>query len=96
MTAIRQISGTKITLYLNDDSLEFANEFKAQEIINKYCSFMPVEIFVSNPNAEPEYETIPESEVTDKDTVIETIVEEAKTEEKENEDGTKEVVEVST
>ena len=56
---------------------------------------MPVEIFLSNPNAEPEYDTIPESEVTDKDTVIETIVEEAKTEEKENEDGTKEVVEVS-
>ena len=87
--------GTKITLYLNDDSLEFANEFKAREIIHKYCSFMPVEIFLSNPNAEPEYDTIPESEVTDKDTVIETIVEEAKTEEKENEDGTKEVVEVS-
>ena len=56
---------------------------------------MPVEIFLSNPNAEPEYDTIPESEVTDKDTVVETIVEEAKTEEKENEDGTKEVVEVS-
>ena len=87
--------GTKITLYLNDDSLEFANEFKAREIIHKYCSFMPVEIFLSNPNAEPEYDTIPESEVTDKDTVVETIVEEAKTEEKENEDGTKEVVEVS-
>ena len=40
--------GTKITLYLNDDSLEFANEFKAREIIHKYCSFMPVEIFQSN------------------------------------------------
>ena len=87
--------GTTITLYLSEDSLEFANEFKAREIIHKYCSFMPVEIFLSNPNAEPEYDTIPESEVTDKDTVIETIVEEAKTEEKENEDGTKEVVEVS-
>ena len=56
---------------------------------------MPVEIYLENPNAEPQYDTIDESEVTEKDTVIETIVEEAKTEEKENEDGTKETVEVS-
>lgn len=87
--------GTEITLYLNEDSLEFANEYRAREVLNKYCSFMPVEIFLSNPNAEPEYETIAESEVTEKDTVVETIVEEAKTEEKENEDGTKEIVEIS-
>lgn len=87
--------GTKITLYLNEDSVEFANLYRAQEVLNKYCSFMPVEIFVSDPTAEPEYETIMEEEVTEKDTVIEHIVEEAKTEEKENEDGTKEVVEIS-
>ena len=86
--------GTKITLYLNDDSVEFANIFKAKEILDKYCSFMPVEIFVSDPSAEPEYQTIMEEELTDKDTVIEHIVEPAKTEEKEKEDGTKETVEV--
>ena len=56
---------------------------------------MPVEIYLSDPAAEPEYETVMEEEVTEKDTVIEHIVEEAKTEEKENEDGTKETVEVS-
>ncbi len=91
----RHVQGTEITLYLNEDSLEFANEYRAREVLQKYCSFMPVEIYLENPNAEPQYDTIDESEVTEKDTVIETIVEEAKTEEKENEDGTKETVEVS-
>ena len=86
--------GTVITLYLNDDSYEFCNEFRCREVLDKYCSFMPVEIFVSDPSAEPEYQTIMEEELTDKDTVIEHIVEPAKTEEKEKEDGTKETVEV--
>ncbi|MDE6209643.1 MAG: molecular chaperone HtpG [Lachnospiraceae bacterium] len=87
--------GTKITLYLNEDSLEFANEYRAREVITKYCSFMPIEIYLTNETAEPQYETVLEEEVTEKDTVIETILEPAKTEEKENEDGTKETVEVS-
>ena len=87
--------GTTITLYLNEDSYEFCNEYRAREVINKYCSFMPISIFLENPNAEPAYDTIDKDEVTEKDTVIETIVEEAKTEEVENEDGTKEVREVS-
>ncbi len=87
--------GTVITLYLNEDSLEFANEYRAREVMQKYCSFMPVEIYLENPNAEPVYDTIEKDEVTDKDTVIETIVEEAKTEEVENEDGTKEIKEIS-
>ncbi|MEF9940581.1 MAG: molecular chaperone HtpG [Clostridium sp.] len=91
----KETIGTKITLYLNDDCAEFANEYRAREIIEKYCAFMPVEIFLTNAAAEPEYETIEKDELTDKDTLVETIVEEAKTEEKENEDGTKEVVEVS-
>ena len=86
--------GTEITLFLNEDSVEFCNLFRAQEVLDKYCSFMPVEIFLSDPTKEPEYETILEEEVTDKDTVVEHIVEPAKTEEKENEDGTKETVEV--
>ena len=87
--------GTEITLFLNEDCLEFANEYRAREVLNKYCSFMPTEIYLVNETAEPEYETILPEEKTDKDTVIETIIEEAKTEEKENENGEKEVVEVS-
>ena len=47
--------GTEITLYLNEDSLAFANEYRAREVLEKYCSFMPVEIFLSKANAEPEY-----------------------------------------
>ena len=84
--------GTKITLFLNEDSLEFANEFRAREVIKKYCSFMPTEIFLTNANAEEQYETIDPSEVLDTDKVVETVVEPEKTEEKENEDGTKETV----
>lgn len=87
--------GTKITLFLNEDSLEFANEYRAREVIEKYCSFMPVPIYLTKANAEPQYETIQPEDKLDTDTVIETIVEEAKTEEKENENGEKEVVEVS-
>jgi molecular chaperone HtpG len=87
--------GTTITLYLNEDSLEFANEYRAREVISKYCSFMPIEIYLENPNAEPQYDTIDLEDVTEKDTVIENIVEEAKTEEVENEDGTKEIKEIS-
>ena len=87
--------GTEITLFLNEDCLEFANEYRAREVIEKYCSFMPTPIFLEKENAETEYETIPADEVTEKDTVVENIVEEAKYEEKENEAGTKEQVEVS-
>ena len=87
--------GTKITLFLNEDSLEFANEYRAREVIEKYCSFMPTPIFLSKANAETEYETIDAADKLDTDTVVEEIHEEAKTEEKENENGEKEVVEVS-
>ena len=87
--------GTTITLYLSEDSLEFANEYRVREILDKYCSFMPVEIFLSKANAEQEYETIDAADVREDDVVVETIVEEAKTEERENENGEKEMVEVS-
>ena len=87
--------GTEITLYLNEDCLEFANEYRAREVIEKYCSFMPTEIYLSKANAPEEYETIDAADKRDTDTVIEEIHEAAKTEEKENEDGTKETVEVS-
>ena len=87
--------GTEITLYLNEDCLEFANEYRAREVIEKYCSFMPTPIFLSKANAETEYETIDAADKLDTDTVVEEIHEEAKTEEKEKENGEKEVVEVS-
>lgn len=94
-TGQRETVGTEITLFLNEESLEFANEYRAREVISKYCSFMPVEIFLAKENAEQEYETIDESELTEDDVVVERIHEEAKTEEIENEDGTKEVKEIS-
>mgnify|MGYP000134557919 CR=1 FL=1 len=50
--------GTEITLFLNEDSVEFSNEYRAREVIEKYCSFMPTPIFLEKANAETEYETI--------------------------------------
>ena len=91
----KDVPGTTITLYLNEDSVEFSNEYRAREGMEKYCAFMPLPIFLDNASAEPQYETIEKDELTDKDTIVETVVEEAKTEEKENENGEKEVVEIS-
>ena len=91
----KETVGTEITLFLNEDSLEFANEYRVREVIGKYCSFMPVPIYLSKENAEQEYETIMADELKEEDVVVEHIHEEAKMEEKENEDGTKEMVEVS-
>ena len=85
--------GTEITLYLNEDRYEFANEYKAKEVLDKYCSFMPVPIFVTNEDAGEQTEEIPEEEVTEKDTVLDTFIKDAVTEEVEKEDGTKETVE---
>ena len=74
----RTTVGSEITQYLNEDSLEFANEYRAREVLERYCSFMPVEIFLSRANAEPEYDTIDEADVLDTDTVVEHITEEPK------------------
>ena len=87
--------GTEITLFLSEDCLEFANEYRMREVITKYCSFMPVNIYLSNAEAEQEYETIDEADLREDDVIVERIHEDAKTEEKENENGEKEVVEVS-
>ena len=91
----RNTVGTEITLFLNDESLEFCNEYRMREVIEKYCSFMPVDIYLSRENAEQEYETIDEADLRDDDVVVERIHEEAKTEERENDNGEKETVEVS-
>ena len=87
--------GTEITLYLNEDCLEFANEYRAREVISKYCSFMPTEIYLAKENAPEEYEEIDKEDKRDTDIVVEEIHEDAKTEEKENDKGEKEIVEVS-
>ena len=79
--------------FLNEESLEFANEYRMREVIEKYCSFMPVNIYLSKANAEQEYETIDEADLREDDVVVEHIHEDAKTEEKENDKGEKEVVE---
>lgn len=64
--------GTKITLFLNDDCLEFCNKYKAREVIKKYCSFMPTEIYLSE-GPDKGTETIKASEKLDSDVVIEEI-----------------------
>ncbi|MBO5154293.1 MAG: molecular chaperone HtpG [Eubacterium sp.] len=92
---IREEVGTTITLFLNEDCLEYANEYRAREVLEKYCSFMPTPIYLSKANAPEEYEEIDPADKLDTDTVIETIHEDAKTEEKENENGEKEIVEIS-
>lgn len=61
----REVRGTEITLYLNEDSTEFANEYRAKEVIQKYCSFMPIEIYFKNANAKPEEEEIEEEDITE-------------------------------
>ena len=95
VTGEKKTVGTEITLFLNEESLEFANEYRMREVIEKYCSFMPVNIYLSKANAEQEYETIDEADLREDDVVVEHIHEDAKTEEKENDKGEKEVVEVS-
>ncbi|MCD7866775.1 MAG: molecular chaperone HtpG [Clostridiales bacterium] len=91
----RTTVGTEITLFLAEDCVEFSNEYRVREVIEKYCSFMPVNIYLAKENAEQEYETIDESDLREDDVIVERIHEEAKTEEKENENGEKETVEVS-
>ena len=91
----KDFRGTKISLYLNEDSYEFANEYRVKEILDKYCSFMPVEIYFIDEDKIDETETVQASDLLDTDDVVEHIVAEAKTEEKENDKGEKELVEVS-
>ena len=64
--------GTTITLFLNEDVLEFCNEYKAREVIKKYCSFMPTEIYLSKEN-NTDTQIIKVDEKLDTDTIIETI-----------------------
>ncbi len=85
--------GTAIKLYLNEDSYEFCNEYRAKEVLDKYCSFMPSEIYLEVQGKEMETQTIAEEELLEDDVIVERFTEEAVTEEVEKEDGTKELVE---
>ena len=76
--------GTEITLFLNEDCLEFANEYRAREIIEEYCSFMPTEIYLSKENAPEEYETIDNADALHTETGLEENNEGKKIEKKEN------------
>ena len=84
------VRGTKITLEISDESIEFANEYRIREVLEKYCSFMPFNIYLTNEEKGQEYETIPAEEVLESDTVVEYIDEPEKTQEVEKEDGSKE------
>ncbi|MGI5988795.1 MAG: molecular chaperone HtpG [Lachnospiraceae bacterium] len=89
----RAETGTEITLFLNDDSLKFANYYTAEEVLHKYCEFMPVPIYLTDEDLGQQTEDIPEDEVTDKDTVIKKFTKPAVTEEEKQEDGTTKTVE---
>ncbi len=72
----RTTVGTEITLFLNEDCLEFCNEYKAREVIKKYCSFMPYEIYLEKAGAPEEFETIDPDDKREDDVVVESFEEE--------------------
>ena len=74
----REEVGTTITLFLNDDSLEFANEYRMREVLGKYCAFMPYPIYLRQAGVTQEYQTIDEADLRDDDVVIEHIQEDGK------------------
>ena len=74
----REEVGTTITLFLNDDSLEFANEYRMREVLGKYCAFMPYPIYLRQAGVAQEYQTIDETDLRDDDVVIEHIQEDGK------------------
>ena len=69
----RDVVGTEITLFLNEEVLEFCNEYKAREVIKKYCSFMPTEIYLTKADTD-QTETINEEDKLPTDEIVETIV----------------------
>ncbi|MCR5742526.1 MAG: molecular chaperone HtpG [Lachnospiraceae bacterium] len=81
--------GTEITLYLNDDSTEFCNEYRVREVIEKYCSFMPIDIYLEDETAGPRTHeiSIPESEVMEGDEIIEHLKDEKTSANKEGDEG---------
>ena len=88
----RDAVGTEITLFINEDCLEFCNEYKAREVIKKYCGFMPYEIYLEKANAPEEFETIDPADKKDDDVVVETVEEEKELPAKDGEEPKKEKV----
>ncbi len=88
----RDAVGTEITLFINEDCLEFCNEYKAREVIKKYCGFMPYEIYLEKANAPEEFETIDPADKKDDDVVVETLEEEKEIPAKDGEEAKKEKV----
>ncbi len=66
--------GTTITLFLNEDSVEFCNEYRAREVIKKYCSFMPTEIYLTKADS-TDTQTIKADEKLESDVVVEEVEE---------------------
>ena len=85
--------GTVITLFLNEECLEFCNEYKAREIIKKYCSFMPTEIYLSKADTTETQVILPEDKLED-DVVIETVEEEKKVPKEDGAEGEEETIKV--
>ena len=85
--------GTVITLFLNEECLEFCNEYKAREIIKKYCSFMPTEIYLSKADTTETQVILPEERLED-DVIIETMEEEKKVPKEDGEEGEEETIKV--
>ena len=72
--------GTDITLHLNEDCVKYANEWELRSIIEKYCSFMPVEIYLDK--LPKDSEIISKEEKLDSDVVLEEIPEKVEKDEK--------------
>ena len=89
----RSEHGTEITLYLSEESREFSELPRVREVLEKYCGFMPVAIYLTDADAAPETELIDPDEKREDDVVLETVREEAEVEEKTDEDGSKELAE---
>ncbi|MBR1693123.1 MAG: molecular chaperone HtpG [Lachnospiraceae bacterium] len=85
--------GTTITLFLNEDCLEFCNEYKAREVIKKYCSFMPTEIYLSKENTTETQIIMPEEKQED-DVVVETVTEDKKVPKEGGAEGEEETIKV--
>lgn len=90
----RKEVGTTVTLHLNEDNLEFANEYRMREVLERYCSFMPVGIFLSKANAPQEYEEVEKDQVKEDDVVVGPVHHDAVTREEDDGKGGKKTVEV--
>lgn len=90
----RKEVGTCVTLHLSEDNLEFANEYRVREVLERYCSFMPIEIFLDKEGAPQEYEEVKPEEVTEDDVVVENVHHDAITREEDDGKGGKKTIEV--